>query len=570
MWVFALVAWIVAMWVGFVLVFPVAFTLTLAATTLGAVGLYFREAGRVLLPDLASGGSPVPPPEDGHDPAYRHYLVRQVWRDWRAVGRAALPRIVSTAYAAMSASTRRLVGDVQGFFLFPLWLAVCAGVTLAALPLAALLLLITLVYALTVLTGMLAWLTCVAVLRGVEQSIMLVRRILQACPYPGCYARITLPVYACPACDRRHRALTPNLYGAIRHTCRCGARLPTTIVLGRHRLQAHCPRCDRLLPARIGKVRVEPVPFVGGPDAGKTTFMALAVDALHDSVTGAGGQAQFVDQGDEQTFHRLRRQLAEGRMLKTGTQLPKAVMLDVTVPGARPRDGSRILYLFDPSGEHYTGAGQVEAMSYLAHGEALLILVDPFALPAVQDSLLSGERDLLAAGGLALSREDPADTVHRVRNELSGRPDGGRQRRIAVVVTKADLLRQTASGRDADGDPSSWLSAMGMGNLIRGLESSGSRVRYLLSGLPPKPGEIAGLLGWLVGLRLPEAATAPLKEPRPPATWTPRSRGQGRPPISYTVARRLIYATTIVLSTAAVVALGFLLWRAWPDGSVLT
>ncbi|HEX8007026.1 MAG TPA: hypothetical protein VF482_11425, partial [Trebonia sp.] len=350
---FALVVWVVAMWLGFVFAFPIVFALTLVATVLGAVWIYFRQAGRVLLPDVTEGHSPVEHPRQDRDPAYRHYLVTQVWRDWWAITRTAFPQIAVSAADAVRAATRALVGDVRGFFLFPIWLAVCAGVLLAALPLAALGLLITGMYALTVAAGMLAWLACVTVLRAVEQIFMLVRRILQACPYPGCYAKITLPVYACPSCGERHRALTPNLNGAVRHACRCGARLPTTIMLGRHRLQAHCPECDRLLPARIGRVRVEPLPFVGGPDAGKTTFMALAVDAL--LTTESGIRTEFIDQGDELTFHQLKRQLATGHMIKTGTQLPKAVMLDVTLP----REGSRILYLFDPSGEHYTGASEV-------------------------------------------------------------------------------------------------------------------------------------------------------------------------------------------------------------------
>ncbi|GIH25567.1 hypothetical protein Aph01nite_38770 [Acrocarpospora phusangensis] len=548
----AFVVWVAAMWLGFV-AFPVVFALALAATVLAAAGIYFRQAGRVLLPDVTDGHSPIGLPGQGGDPAYRHYLVTQVWRDWWAITRGAYPKIVITAADAVRATTKALIGDARGVFLFPIWLAVCAGVILAALPLAALGLLITGVYALTVAAGMLAWLACVTVLRAVEQVFTLVRRILQACPYPGCYARITLPAYACPACGERHRALTPNLNGAVRHACRCGARLPTTILLGRHRLQAHCPECDRLLPARIGRVRVEPLPFVGGPDAGKTTFMALAVDAL----LGASGlRAEFVDQGDELTFHQLKRQLADGRMIKTGTQLPKAVMLDVTLP----REGSRILYLFDPSGEHYTGASEVEAMSYLAHGEALLILVDPFALPAVQDSLVSGDRELLAANGLRPSREDPADTVHRVRNELAGRADGGRQRRIAVVVTKADLLRQTATGGGAQDDPAGWLAGMGMGNLTRALAASGAKVRYFLSGIPADAAEILDLLTWLIGLR--PGAKQPAGETRPRRPWIPRSRPPERPPLSYTVARRLIFGVTVVLSLAAVVLLALAGW-AW-------
>lgn len=526
--------WLAAMWALFFFVFPVVFAVTVGASVLGALAAYFVTAGTVLLPDRG-----VRAPPEGAEPAYRHYLVSQVWRDWWAVLDGSVPMIDERVRRLLRFLNKLLLKDQRRVVLFPVWLAVVAGLVVALLPLAAVAVLVTAAYLVTVVAGLLAWLACVGVLRGAEQSVMLLRRILQACPYPGCYARIDRPVYACPSCGAEHRALRPDRNGAFRHVCRCGARLPTTILLGRHHLRALCPRCGRTLPGKIGKVRVEPVPLVGGPDAGKTTFLAVAVDALRES---AG--ARFVDQGDEQTFHRLRHQLAAGTMTKTGPQLPKAVMLDVS---------ARILYLFDPSGEHYTGASQVEAMGYLAHGEAMVLLIDPFALPAVQDSLVAADRELLAAGGVVPSREDPADTVHRVRNELSTRPDGGLQRRIAVVVTKGDLLGRTTTGQGADDDPRTWLTAMGMGNLVRDLANRGSEVRYTTSGLPPRPGEIAGLLTWLTGLNGESRADQPAEEP-----WRPGSRPEGRPPLSYTVVRRILFAASALLSAGAVTAL--ILW----------
>jgi hypothetical protein len=236
-------------------------------------------------------------------------------------------------------------------------------------------------------------------------------------------------------------------------------RLPTTVPLGRYRLQAYCPGCERPLPQRIGRARVEPLPFVGGPDAGKTAFMVLAINALSGAVAAAGGRARFTVRGDEIAFRRLVAELREGRVAKTGTALPTATMLDVSLPAPAIRGGDRILYLFDPSGEHYTGASRVEAMSYLAHGEAMLLIIDPFALPAVQDALTPDERRDLEARGVVFSPEDPADTFQRVRNELAARADGGRQERVAVVVTKADLLRRTGVAPGWTICPAGWTTS---------------------------------------------------------------------------------------------------------------
>ena len=59
-------AWLGAMWLGFVFVFPVVFPLTLVAATGGVLGYYYLHACRTLVPAAVDGPSPVevPPPAD--------------------------------------------------------------------------------------------------------------------------------------------------------------------------------------------------------------------------------------------------------------------------------------------------------------------------------------------------------------------------------------------------------------------------------------------------------------------------------------------------------------------------
>ncbi|MFC4532311.1 TRAFAC clade GTPase domain-containing protein [Sphaerisporangium dianthi] len=523
--VFLIALWAVCMYFGLLYGFPVVAALTLAAATLAGLGHYFLRAGRVLLPVTARGASPVAAgtpevkaspgaPQEERDPAYRHYLFGQVALDWWRTQRSAVPAMGQAARLAVAAVTRRLMSNVQGFFVFPIWLGLVVGVAAAAIPLAAVAAALTAAYALVAVAGLVLWLACLLLLLGVETVFMRVRRILQTCPHPQCYARISLPEYACPTCGRRHRHLRPNRDGVFRHVCRCGTRLPTAIVLGRFRLPAYCPECGRALPPRIGRARIEPLPFIGGPDAGKTTFMVLAINALHRVVKDAQGRAGFVVEGDEIAFSRLRRELRLGKVSKTTTRAPSATMVDVTLPGSRTRSGNRILYLFDPSGEGFTGATQVEAMSYLAHGEAMLIVVDPFALPLVQHGLSDAERHALQRAGVVLSPEDPSDTFQRVRNELAARADGGRQKRVAVVVTKVDLLHATAVGHDADRLPE-WFDGVGLGNMVRDLARTAAEVRYLASGLPADEAAIAELLAWLIDL--PLNGSQPAGDEHPPA-----------------------------------------------------
>ncbi|NDU73708.1 hypothetical protein GWI34_13815 [Actinomadura sp. DSM 109109] len=551
-----IVLWLGAMWLGFMYVFPVLFAATLVVAGAAALGVYVLHACRTLAPSTLEGPSPVAEPAV----AYRHYLLGQVWRDWWTISRTVVPQVYRTARGVVLRLTRTLLGGPWGFFVFPVWLALCAGITAAAVPASVFVLALTVLYGLVAAVGLATWLACVLVLAAVERVFMGYARILQTCPHPFCYERIGLPEYACPSCGARHRRLAPGAGGAFRHVCRCGARLPTTVPLGRFRLAAYCPHCGGRLPERIGRVRVEPLPFVGGPAAGKTTFMVLGIRALHARARAVHGRLSFVEQRHAQAYAGAIREFERGgRLAKTGPELPLATMVDVELPG-RAR---RILYLFDPAGEHYTGATEVESLRYLEHSEALLFVVDPFALPQLRRSLTGDEKEFVDEAA-ASSEEDPADTLQRVLNELRSRPDQGRQKRVAVVVTKTDLLLRTEIGRDLDpgADPREWLGRVGLGNTVRTLDQVAAQVRYFASGLGTEPDAVADLLGWVTGLPAPGGpgggraladvppelpGTAPLRAP-----WPVRGRGSGRVPAGYQAGRWAVLAGVSVLTVATI------------------
>jgi hypothetical protein len=163
----------------------------------------------------------------------------------------------------------------------------------------------------------------------------------------------------------------------------------------------------------------------------------------------------------------------------------------------------------------------------------------------------------------ASSEEDPADTLQRVLNELRSRPDRGRQKRVAVVVSKADLLARTVVGGRLREPCSSdavrvWLDGLGLGNTIRTLDQLAAEVRYFGSGLETEPAKVAELLGWITGLPVGAPAaparpgaeppgTAPLRDP-----WVPRGRQPGLVPASYQAGRWAVLAGLSLLTVAAV------------------
>jgi hypothetical protein len=304
---------------------------------------------------------------------------------------------------------------------------------------------------------------------------------------------------------------------------------------------------------------VEPLPFVGGPAAGKTTLMFLAVRALRASAAGAHGHADFVEARDARAYAGAVAELDRGeRLAKTGPELPVATMLDLTLPAAH-----RILYLFDPAGELHTGATRVERLRYLDHGEALLFVIDPFALPELRSALTTDERRLVEEA-TATSDEDPSDTLQRLLAELRSRADQGRQRRIAVVVTKADVLRHTAVGAGLDGDPRGWLEGLGLGNTIRTLEHTAGEVRYFASGLDSPPAALAELFGWAAGLPL-DGRVDPAFDDRPAADelrepWPVAGRPASLVPYGHQVGRNALFAALTVLGPLLMIVFGLTLY----------
>src|SRR5690606_30353440 len=141
-----IVVWGAAMWLGFVYVFPVLFAATLVVAGAAALGVYYLHACRTLAPSTLDGPSPVAEPKT----AYRHYLLGQGWRGWWTISRTVVPQVYRTARAVIVRLTRLLLGGFWGFFVLPVWLALCAGIVAAAVPAA------VFVAALTVLYGLVA------------------------------------------------------------------------------------------------------------------------------------------------------------------------------------------------------------------------------------------------------------------------------------------------------------------------------------------------------------------------------------------------------------------------------
>ncbi|MQA24016.1 MAG: hypothetical protein GEU94_00790 [Micromonosporaceae bacterium] len=470
--------------------------LMFAAAMSAFVLRYLSSAWRVLTSKLADGPSPVSASVD--EPAFAHYLAGQVWRDYAAVLADTVIAVSRPAMLLGAGATQMLVGGWQAILLAPIWLAVVTGLLAAAVGCAVVVLLVSGVYAVIAGLATVAQFAGVGLMRGLDGALVSVRRTRPACPHPGCYRSFPRPEHTCPRCGAAHRDLRPGRHGALRRMCRCGAGLPTSVLLGRSRLAASCPHCHRPLAGSIGHAPLVHMPIVGGPAAGKSTYAHLAIGALREGE----GRVHFSDPREAETFAaRLAALRQGGRVPRTPVELPQATVLDVELNGA----GRCLLYLFDPPGEHYTTSDRIGWQRYLDLAGGMLVIVDPLSLEGVRRSLTDAEVERLA--DVTSSAEDPAHVIDRLVGALRTRPDGGRLDRVAIVVTKIDAIRRTSVGQPlADGfGPGSvaadqvrdWLSWVGWGNPMRTLDRTARQVRYFGSGLDLPSERLVEPLRWL-------------------------------------------------------------------------
>ncbi|MFB7470491.1 hypothetical protein [Kitasatospora sp. NPDC056184] len=421
-------------------------------------------------------GAGAPAPADG-GPAREPYLhraggqaLRAVWRalreayaeEFRAarrIGPGLLPPEGGSARRAERIVTRGVGGLLR----------LLKGVSAAAAVLvSALLALPALAGQLLLRAALLAafrlwWTACRAVDR-------LGRRLTAAaavCPHPDCGRAVELPDRLCPGCGARHPGLVPDRHGGLRRTCRCGVRLPAGTVFGAWRLEARCPHCSRPVPP--GGAPARTVLVAGAPRSGRSTVVRGGFAHLAAVLGPFGG--------------------------RVGPALPGTAAAELT----GPRGGRRTLVLLDPPGPVFAEQSGLDALDGLRRAHGLVLVLDALTLPSVRRAL----------GGTARSAEPGSvPAAERVLRAVGALPRRRRPRRIAVVLTRAAALRATPAGPGpGDGEEAvrAWLEEAGAGNLVRLLNRTGTRTRFLADG-PAAEAEagagpaLGGLLLWAAGV----------------------------------------------------------------------
>lgn len=301
--------------------------------------------------------------------------------------------------------------------------------------------------------GMLVWFAVVSgvgvVAVGVQKTVLAVarrhdvrrrrrRQLTMACP--RCYHVTDLPSYRCdgPDCAAVHRRLLPGPLGLAKRRCGCGQVLPATVTGAIPRLTPECPACGATLALGSGGRHTVQLPVAGAVGAGKTRFLGAAVVALANELAAAGGGVESLTAegaGELATMRTVLRDRAP--TAKTPADRPP-----VGLPLRCWRGSAELeLHLMDPAGERFAGWDDTEELGYFSAARAFLFVLDPLALPLLRDEMLGLESRVPTAEG------DQEAVYGSVFDRMRAAGIDLRQRKLGVVVVKADIVAQLPSGQ---------------------------------------------------------------------------------------------------------------------------
>src|SRR5262249_16007625 len=151
---------------------------------------------------------------------------------------------------------------------------------------------------------------------------------------------------------------------------------------GRRQLEAECPHCHRSLNAAIGAARNVHIALVGGPAAGKTSFLMASMVELQRQADSRILALDFPDQQkDRPLFDQCRQMFSCGSVVfKTGTAPPDAFLVNLS----DTRQKRALLYTYDLAGELYQQFDLLRRHHYFTYTQGIIFLIDPFSLRDVQ------------------------------------------------------------------------------------------------------------------------------------------------------------------------------------------
>jgi hypothetical protein len=222
----------------------------------------------------------------------------------------------------------------------------------------------------------------------------------------------------------------------------------------------------------------------GDMAAGKTRFLYASLNSLLLELDGARIKHDYLDDfSRDEAERRLKAIRANENVPKTGEGPATAINL-------RLREGrqSDLVHLFDAAGEQYSKPGNWDfdqgnrgtnygSLRFLEDGQALAYVLDPFSVDRIHQQAADHDRALVAQ--VQVAQKDPELSYTEVVNRLRGYGVPVKSQRLAVVVSKVDLLRKAGVDVPTNSDAiARWLKENGVHNLVMAAQDEFAEVRY--------------------------------------------------------------------------------------------
>ena len=261
-----------------------------------------------------------------------------------------------------------------------------------------------------------------------------IKKISSRCP--NCQYKFALPVYKCPHCGRKHTRLIPSSYGIFKRKCICGHKIPTTFFNGRHKLEALCPECG--FDVRDGGKHVDIcVPVVGGPSAGKTCYINMAISQLEKTALvkndlvfeyAFNGLNDYRSTIEAMRNHHLPDKTSEMRL--------QYYQFYLTPKGEKIK---RLMSICDVGGEVYQDGNVLGSQIGYRYANAFIIVIDPLSVREYKEEL--EKRFRIAGFGASTMSIDEilSRLVTTLENMYSISSKAMLKTDVAIVFTKCDI-----------------------------------------------------------------------------------------------------------------------------------
>ena len=249
-----------------------------------------------------------------------------------------------------------------------------------------------------------------------------------------CQSKTALPIYSCPACGVKHTSLIPSKYGIFKRRCECGAKLPTTFLNGRETIDAECPVCGNSI--RDGGKHIDiPIPVVGGPSAGKTCFINMAIDKLEKSAGDENLEFEYSPNADDE--YALNMSYLNGGNLPMKTSDMRLRFYRFYMQPAKKI--KHLISLCDVGGEVYDNSAALGEQTGLTHAKAFIMVIDPLSIESYRKELAENT-DVAKYGPSEKAIDEVVSMLITTLENMCNLSDKDMLNRdLAIVFTKTDI-----------------------------------------------------------------------------------------------------------------------------------